>query len=101
MLSKDPRSAIVSYVSANPSTSRETLMMLSKNPYAIRGVSSNPSAPQELIDTLSNHKDLYVRIGVAKNPNTSITILKKLSKDENEYVKQQAQKVLKQKNKLA
>jgi len=82
---------IVYMVARNPNTPPHTLAMLasSENRGVKFDVAANPHTPPNVLDRLSAswYHDWYMDLEVAKNPNASAETLERLSKHDNEHVR--------------
>ncbi len=79
---------------------KELIFNVFNKDYLVRSYAArNKNTPVSILEKLSNDENVYVRSSVAKNIKTPISILEKLSNDEHYYVRYYAKENLKQKNK--
>jgi DNA-binding NarL/FixJ family response regulator len=65
----------------NPATRADDLVEIanqSRDEFVLADVARNAKTPTELLLKLANHKDAWVRLGVADNPNTPIATRQKI-----------------------
>ena len=57
-------------------------------------LANNPNTPKEVLKKLSTDEDWYVRWNVVRNPNTPKEVLIKLSTDEDSWIRRKVTRIL-------
>jgi hypothetical protein len=72
------------YICKNPATRAEELVEIanqSVDEHVLSDIAKHSNTPMKLIEKLANHKEAWVRLGVADNPNTPSAVREKILDD--------------------
>src|SRR5262249_13138171 len=91
----DDRAAVLGFIAGTSNCPPNLLPRLISIPETHESLAMNPTASPELLASLSHSTNRWVRIRVAQNPNTPKTVLRQLSADPNDTVRDEVGRTLK------